>query len=116
EAIQQLRQFVERLPYMYEAISARRLMGMAFAGEGRWDEAAQEYRAALAMNPSRDEELDVRLLLGEALRKRQLFEQAFEQYRVYLRVRPADVMALTGAAIALGATGHLDQAIPLFQS
>jgi protein O-GlcNAc transferase len=115
EAIREFRQFVERLPYIYEAVSARRFMGMAFAGEGRWDEAAQEYRAALAMNPLQEEEMPVRLLLGEALRKRMRFDEAIEQYRLYLQVYPADVVALTGAAISLGATGRLDPAIALFQ-
>src|SRR5262249_54827094 len=48
EAIQQFRQFVERLPYIFEAISARRYTGMAYAAERRWAEAVEEYRAVLA--------------------------------------------------------------------
>src|SRR5262249_33650995 len=67
EAIRAFRQFAERLPYIFEAISARRYTGMAFAAQRRWAEAAHEYRAVLAMHPPPDEEVRVRALLGDAL-------------------------------------------------
>jgi len=115
EAIQQFRRFVERLPYIFEAISARRYIGMALAAQGRWAEAVLEYRAVLGMNPPPEEEVNVRGLLGDALRHQELFDEAVSQYRFFLQVHPADVGALTGAAISLGATGHIEPAIELFQ-
>src|SRR5262245_48441325 len=91
DAIQQFRRFVERLPYIFEAVSARRYTGMALAAQGRWAEAVLEYRAVLGMHPVPDEEISVRGLLGDALRQQERFDEAIDEYRVYLQVHPMDV-------------------------
>src|SRR5207249_8595031 len=115
EVIPALQAFLEAEPLLLEAISARQLLGRAFAAQKRWAEASEQYRLVLTMRPSPDEETTTHLMYADALFAQGALDQAVAQYRAYLQARPTDVGALTNLAIALGATAHIEEAIAAFR-
>lgn len=114
EAIREFRAFLDAEPNVDEAPSARELLGRALVNRGRWQEAIDEYRLAVTMYPSPAQRAEVHRLWADALFAQRAFEEAVVHYRAFLEVRPADVGALTNAAIALGATNRLDEAMTAF--
>jgi tetratricopeptide (TPR) repeat protein len=99
-------------PLRLDAIAAREIIGRVRAKQGRWPEAGDEFRKALALDPSN---LRARLLLAEALLNQQLFGEAVAQYRMYLKEKPGDAEALGNLGIALISTGQLDEAVAQFR-
>ena len=112
EAIRELQTFVAEQPLALEAVPARAFMGQAYGKQGRWADAAEQYRLVLTMQPSN---VDAQNLLAEALFSQGKFDEAIARYRQYLELRPNDWQALTNAGIALIGSGKLDEAIVLFR-
>ena len=61
EAISELQTFLEKQPLLLEVVSARELLGRAFARQERWQEAVQQYRQVLKMNPSAEQVIETHL-------------------------------------------------------
>jgi Flp pilus assembly protein TadD len=112
EAIEQLQAFVREEPMLLEVISARGMLGSAFATERRWPQAIEQFRLILTMSPS---SVEVQGRLADALFAEQTFEEAIPHYREYLKVRPDDAGALSKLGIALASTGQSGEAIPAFR-
>ncbi len=112
EAIQQLQQFVRDEPVAPEVLSAWETMGRAFADQGRWPEAIEQFRRVLALTP---DNRDVHGRLADALFASGTFDEAASHYRAYLMVHPDDRGALSNFGIALVATGRIDEAIGVFK-
>ena len=112
EAIRQLREFIRREPALLEVPMAHVHAGKALGGLQRWNEAADEARAALQMMPGL---ADAQALLAEALFKQQMMPEAIDAYRAYLRLEPDELNALGNLGIALAATGRLPEALNVFR-
>ena len=106
EAIDQLEAFLREQPNLLEAVSARQLLGQAFAHERRWAEAIEQEQQVLTMNPTAAQRLDSLAILGEAFLGAENFTEAIAHCREYLRSRPNDGAVLTRLGIALSATGR----------
>jgi tetratricopeptide (TPR) repeat protein len=106
-------------------VSARQLLGKAFAKQEQWRQAIEQYRLVLTMNPSYVQRIGTEVLLGDALFGAGNFSEAIEHYGEYLKARPNDGAALKarpndGAALThlanvLVATDRLDDAIGAFR-
>ncbi|MES1256357.1 MAG: tetratricopeptide repeat protein [Acidobacteriota bacterium] len=99
-------------PLRDEVVSARKIMGRAFARQGRWEEANTQFQEALAMSPA---DADVRALIGDAFFGLHAFDDAIRYYRAHLGARPNDVLALGGLGMALAVTGRFDEAAGVFR-
>ena len=115
EAIEQFQAFLREQPNLVEAISARQLLGRAFAQQQRWSEAIEQEELVLTMNPTDAERLDTQALLAEALFGARNFQETIAHCVEYLRSRPNDGRVLTRLGIALVATGRLEEAIAAFR-
>ncbi|PWT80061.1 MAG: hypothetical protein C5B57_12815 [Blastocatellia bacterium] len=116
EAIHELQAFIQAEPLLFEAASAREVLGRALAQQQRWPEAVQQYRLAFAMDPSRlANHAEIQGLFAEALYRQQAFPEAVQRYREYLDMRPDDVVALTRLGIALIALKRADEAVVAFR-
>ena len=115
EAIDQLEAFLREQPNLLEAVSARQLLGQAFAHERRWADAIEQEQAVLTMNPTAAQRLDSLAILAEALLGAENFTEAIAYCREYLRSRPNDGPVLTRLGIALSATEQLADAIVAFR-
>ncbi len=76
EAIDELQAFVREQPLLLEAVSARQLLGRAFAKQQRWPEAVEQHRMVLRMNPSSVQRIETEGLLAEADLGAQSFAEA----------------------------------------
>jgi len=112
EAIRELRQFIRREPALLEVPMAHVHVGRALGGLQRWNEAADEGRAALKMIPGL---ADAQALLAGALFEQQMMPEAIDAYRVYLQLEPDDLKALGNLGIALAAAGRLPEALNVFR-
>jgi len=113
EAIALFQEFIRsQPPALAQVLLARGLLAGLFMKEGRWPEAAEQYRSVLASAPS---DVDTRAALANALLRQQSFDEAIAQYRSVVAARPADGSALAGLGIALSATGKLEEAIGVFR-
>jgi protein O-mannosyl-transferase len=108
EAIAEFQQFVQKVPWVIHVVSARTMMGQAYAKKGKWNEAAAEFRQVLVMNPS---SVDVRGLLADVLMAQQLYDDAIPLYRQYLEHHPNEIGPLSSLGIALAGRGRIDDAI-----
>jgi tetratricopeptide (TPR) repeat protein len=112
EAIAAFERFVREQPMLLEVISARDLMGQAFARQRQWSQAARQYRTLLSMRPA---SVEYQGHLAESLFQDQAFQEAVVEYTKYLQLRPRDVPALTNLGIALAALDRGDEAITAFR-
>ena len=112
EAVVELRAFVSEQPLLLEVVPAREMIGRAFAMEGEWSAAVEEFRRILQMIPGH---VDAQLLLGDALFAQQAYDEAVEQYRDYLRFRPNDTGTWTNIGIACVALGRLSDGVAAFR-
>jgi tetratricopeptide (TPR) repeat protein len=111
QARAQLEQFVQKEPLLAEAVNARTLIGRALFADGQLDAAAQQFALAASMQPSFP---DAHLGLGEVRFAQRRFDEAIAEYRTFLALKgasPEDAGILQNVGIALGQTGHLDDAI-----
>jgi tetratricopeptide (TPR) repeat protein len=115
EAIPALDAFVRLQPSLLEAVTARQLLGRAFAAKGQWRESIEPYRLVLRMNPTTSQRVETEGLLGEALFRTEQYGEAAEVYRRYLTAKPDDVIALTNHGVALVTLGRLPEATAAFQ-
>jgi len=115
EAIAQFQAFLREQPNLIEAISARQLLGRAFAQQQRWSEAIEQEEQVLTMNPTDAQRLDTQALLAEVSFGAENFQEAIAHCVEYLRSRPNDGRVLTRLGIALIATGRLEEAIAAFR-
>lgn len=115
EAIDRLEAFLREQPNLVEAVSARQLLGQAFAHERRWAEAIEQEQQVLTMNPTAAQRLDSQAILAEAFLGAENFTEAIAHCRAYLRSRPNDGPVLTRLGIALSATEQLAAAIGAFR-
>jgi tetratricopeptide (TPR) repeat protein len=89
-------------------------LGVAFAGEGRFPEAIEQYQAALQIEPNA---ANVQTDYGNALAKSGRIAEAIEHYEAALRVLPNSPITHNDLANALSATpGSLPQAIAEYQT
>jgi protein O-mannosyl-transferase len=112
QAIEELQMFTHERPLLLEAVSAREMMGRAFALQEQWPQAVEQFSLLLQMTPT---DLEAQLLLADALLAEQHYDEAIVHYSQYLRVRPADAEALTNLGIASHALGRLDDAVAAFR-
>ena len=112
EAIDAFQKFVREQPMLLEVLSARDLMGQAFARQQQWPQTVEQYRILLTMRPA---SVDYRGHLAESLFHQQAFKEAAAEYEQYLLSRPRDVGALTSMGIALVALDREDEAITAFR-
>lgn len=110
EGIEELQAFVREQPMLLEAVSARQLLGQAFAKQQRWLEGIEQYRIALTMNPSYEQRAQIQAALAQSLFKMQSFDEAIV-YTEYLKTHPNDVAALNQLAIRFLATDRPTEAI-----
>jgi tetratricopeptide (TPR) repeat protein len=115
EAISELQTFLEKQPLLLEVVSARELLGRAFARQERWQEAVQQYRQVLKMNPSAEQVIETHLVLANALYAMKSYDEASNHYRQFVQARPDHVGALSRLGIALMATGQIPDAISAFR-
>jgi tetratricopeptide (TPR) repeat protein len=114
-AIDELQHFLREQPLLLEAVSARQLLGQAFAQLQRWPDAIEQYRLVLSMNPTRLQRLETQALLGMALVRAERYVEAVSLYRAYLEERPGDIDALSHVGIALLATNSPDEGLGAFR-
>jgi tetratricopeptide (TPR) repeat protein len=112
EALQQLREFLSRESQRIEVPVAHELAGRILKRQGRFAEAAEEFRTVLRMTPSR---IEVHGLLAESLFREQKFDEAIGHYQQFLTYRPADVPGHVQLGIAYDALGRQDDAIAQFR-
>lgn len=115
EAIHQLEQFLHKQPMVLEAISARSLLGRAYASLARWPEAIAQYRQVLTMNPSVDDRVTTHRFWGEALLAQGAATEAMARFNEAVRLRPNDVDALIGLGLGAVAADDLDRAAVVFE-
>jgi tetratricopeptide (TPR) repeat protein len=112
EALVHLREFLAHESARIEVPMAHELIGRVLRTQGRFAEAADEFRTVLAMMPSKGE---VHGLLAEALLRQQIFDQAGTEFERFLTYRPNDVSALMQLGITYAALGRQDDAIRCFR-
>ena len=111
--IEHFRAFIASQPPELDQVeTARRLLADALTKEGRFDEAAVEYRAVLARHPDDGQAL---VLLGQIELRHQRFNEAIELFRRGSAARPGDASVLVSLGIAYASTGRLDEAIAAFE-
>jgi Flp pilus assembly protein TadD len=91
-----------------DAPLARRLLGDVHLRAGRFDDAASEYRGALARDP---ETPRARAGLGIALARAGRASEAVPVLEAAVRAEPSNVAARTALAFALDSTGRKSEAI-----
>lgn len=84
--------------------------GLAHAGLGQWDRAADCYRKAATADPNNQLMFE---LLGEALQENGDMPGAIAAWRQALRLQPAFLDASLNLAVALAQTGNTDEAVKL---
>ena len=114
-AISELEAFVRDQPFLLEAVSARSLLGRAYASQRRWTEAITQHRTVLTMNPSRSDRTATERLLGDALMAQESYADAAAHFNAALMLSPNDVDAIMGLGLGAVATDHLDRAAALFE-
>jgi tetratricopeptide (TPR) repeat protein len=85
---------------------------VALQGQGRLDEAAAEYRAALAIKP---DYLDAQANLGVVLARLGRYDEAVAAYESALKIAPQSTRILLNLGIAHYRAGKFDQAASVFQ-
>jgi len=105
DAARAARHALERLG---DDAECRFILGSAAAERGHWDEAIDQYRAALRLEPGYTK---VRNNLGIALTRTGRLEEAVAEYRRTLAAEPAHQNARFNLANALARLGRLDEAI-----
>jgi tetratricopeptide (TPR) repeat protein len=113
EAIGSFRSFIAAQPPQFEQVRlAHRELAGALAKSGLDDEAADEYRAALAADPGDTQAMRP---LAQLLLAHQRFEESIPLLRQLTVARPDDAWAFGGLGVAQASTGHLDEAVDAFR-
>jgi protein O-mannosyl-transferase len=112
DAVDAFQKFVREQPMLLEVVSARDLMGQAFARQQEWPQAVEQYRALLTMRPA---SVEYQGQLAESLFRQQAFKEAVDEYTRYLQFKPNDAVALTSLGISLVALDREDEAIAAFR-
>lgn len=99
-------------PPLIDVLSARLQLAQIYGAERRWADAASQARMVLEYAPRHPEALR---LLSIGLVGAQVWPEAVIVLRGYLTLRPADTAARSNLAIALIATGRLDEAVAELQ-
>lgn len=108
EAFTELDAFVRREPLLLEVVTARVIMGKVLALEGRWSEAAEQFRQVLRMNPA---EAETPALLAQALFSAGDYEAAITAYNAYLARSPNDLEARSNLGIAFLAVNRTEEGV-----
>ena len=87
-------------------------IGLVNADAGRWEDAAEACRRAIALNPDLPEAHNN---LGNALRQLRRPEEAIEAFRTALRLSPESGDVLNNLAIAYQSAGRWDDALGAFE-
>jgi tetratricopeptide (TPR) repeat protein len=112
EAIEGFRTFIQsQPPELDQVLLARGLLGDALVKEGRYEEAAEEFRQVL----SRSDDLEAAVQLAQIHMRQGRFGEAIPLFNQALAVRPDDSRTLGSLGIALASTGRLDEAIAAFE-
>jgi tetratricopeptide (TPR) repeat protein len=93
-------------------LDARKRLGSAYARQGSWAKAAEQYRRVLATAP--DDAL-TRRYLADVLFAQHEYAEAAAEYERYTSARPDDADALTNFGISLEETGRHAKAIDAFR-
>ena len=113
EAIEHFQAFIAGQPPELDQVhTARGLLADALTKEGRFDEAAVQYRAMLAKDPNDAQSL---VLLGQLALRHQRFEEAIDLFKRGSAARPGDATTRVSLGIAYASMGRLDEAIAAFQ-
>jgi protein O-GlcNAc transferase len=113
EAIDHLKAFVAGQPARLDQVHlARAVMAGALTKEGRFDEAAAQYRDMLANDPGDGQAL---ALLASILLTQQRYVEAIATYERALALTATDVTSLVGLGVAFASNGQLDDAIAVFR-
>ena len=67
------------------AVSAHNNLGLVYAGQGRFDEAIEEYLIALKLKPT---EVNIHYNLGLAYKKKGLSDEAKKKFEIVLKLKP----------------------------
>ncbi len=102
------RTVVERWPHG----RAHNNFGAQLAREGRWAEAAAQFKLAL---PDYADELELRYNLGQALERTGQIDEAIEHYRAFLEKKPADAIVQNLLGLRLADRGDLAEAVVHFR-
>jgi Tfp pilus assembly protein PilF len=105
-------QYIERaMVYNTAGSNTRLFLGDVLEAQGKLDQAAQQYRQALAVAPnSYDGHNDLGILLG----KQGLTAEALKQFRLAEAIKPEDASAHSNAAWILTETHQYPQAVEEF--
>jgi len=92
---------------------ARSNFGSALVGEGRWDEAAHEFRAAFPLDPDL---ADPHNNLGVYLNRQGRFAEAVEQFKIAVRIKPTYAIAYYNLGLAFYSLGKFQDAVNAFDN
>jgi protein O-mannosyl-transferase len=112
EAIRELEQFIRSSPRDANIMTARQLVGRAFAARGMPAEAAEQFGRILEVEPTN---ASAQIGIADALLTQERYQEAVPAYRRYLAGQPDAVGALTNLGIALIATNDIDGALEVFR-
>jgi len=112
EALNAFHQYVVAQPHLLEVLSARDLMGQAYARKRQWNEAADQYRTLIQMKPA---ESAYHGQLAECLFNLEKYQEAADEYTLYLERRPSDINALTNLGVAMVGLGRPHEASSAFR-
>ena len=112
EALDAFHQYVVAQPHLLEVLSARDLMGQAYARKQQWNEAADQYRTLIQMKPA---ESAYHGQLAECLFNLEKYREAADEYTLYLEKRPSDIDALTNLGVAMVVLGRPHEASSTFR-
>jgi Flp pilus assembly protein TadD len=112
EAIPHFQAFIRsQPPELDQVMLARGLLGDALVKDGRYDEAAQEFRAILA----RSEDPEAAVQLAQIYMRQGRHQDAIPLFERALTVRPDDSRTLGSLGVALASMGQLEKAIATFE-
>jgi tetratricopeptide (TPR) repeat protein len=120
EAIEHFQTFLRERPLLLEAVTARQLLGEAFAKQERWPEAIEQYQMVLRMNPSKVQYVNALAHLGVAFIATERVDRAIQAFRRVVEVEPTNADAQRNLANALydheeyaAAAVHAERAVAL---
>jgi tetratricopeptide (TPR) repeat protein len=90
---------------------ARSNFGSALVGEGRWDEAADEFRAAFPLDSNL---ADPHNNLGVYLNRQGKFVEAIEQFQIAVRIKPTYAIAYYNLGLAFYNLRRFQEAVTAF--
>jgi tetratricopeptide (TPR) repeat protein len=96
-----------------DLVEAHSNLGVAYASQGQWDRAIEEYQTALRLKP---EYFTAHNNLGVAYASQGQWDRAIEEYQTTLRLRPDSEDAHYNLGVAYASQGQWDRAIEEYQT